>query len=1689
MWREITVNVDYKIELWKNKLLDLGKRNRLINYRDTKRSNLRIISPDIYVLWESFVINENPIVFPYIEDDIEDAGQPNNSVGSVTSKQSEEESPSEYVITNQSLKEQQKTLRSIREKAKTVIEEQGVNVLYLAFGFLKWFESDHSNQPLKSPLILVPVSITWESINAPFILSLYEDEILLNPTLSYKLEHDFGIKLPVFNSDNSLQSFFNDVKDMIKANGWTVIMETGLSLFSFLKINMYKDLENHKDRISQNPIVRALCGDSSALNLDLLKDINGYDHDKLSNPIDTFLVVDADSSQQDAILCAKRGISFVLQGPPGTGKSQTITNIIAECLADGKKVLFVSEKMAALEVVHKRLVDAGLGDFCLTLHSYKANKKEILEQLRVSLNLSRKKAELNDEAYQKLSRLKAIRDELNDYAEEIFSSVVPLNKTIYEVNGYVANLQDYKEVIFHIDDVANTTPQRFNEYIISLRKFADTIGKLTDDYKNNPWYGSNVPNVTFELRHDINANLNILIPQILDLAQLCNTITDTLHLNVELSYNGVKNAIEILKSASSLPIVPSAWIIGESLEPIYNEINNSEQTMKAFENAISELSAFYSDIQKLDGHWNFETCSEITTTHDANTHFNYIQQMVEVDSCYSKWDKMDDLNSVQTLYEQFKAKITEYIACRTKILSRYEKEILTIDYTSMLTRFKTDYTSIFKFFKGQYRIDKKLIRTLSIEVAKKIDDASIISLLTELRHLSELEQWLKDNADSLAGVFGERFKGIDTDFNDIQIAFNIFEKLKLCRIKLKEIKNILEKFDASECKLKNLFDFLYKGVQTDWAYIRSTLAWAKEFRELVQKHKINQIFIENVCSDQKVILSCSEFEKTLREKYYKMQKQFEWFISLFDDDQPFKSANLLDLGERMKRCLKGQALLEEWIDFRTARECCIKIGLGDYINQIESLSIDKDEIEPIFKKRFYRLWLDAILPQYPAVMNFRRRLHENMINEFSELDKLQFEIGKARIQQRLINNLPSLDRFTSGSDELSILRRELGKQRKIMPIRKLFKEIPNLLLTLKPCLMMSPLSVSLFLEAESYSFDTVIFDEASQICTENAIGAIARGKQVIIAGDSKQLPPTNFFTSTTSDTDFDVEDDDNYDDSNAYESLLDEAVLLPERTLVWHYRSRHEHLIAFSNAKIYHNNLITFPSCIEKIPDIGVEYIFVKDGYYDRGGKKGNPIEAKRVAELVFEHFRKNPNRSLGVIAFGEVQQQAIDVAIRQMRMKNQSFEPFFREDKEEPFFIKNLENVQGDERDTIIFSIGYAKDLNGKMNMYFGPLSKLGGERRLNVAITRAKYNVKLVGSIMPTDIDTERINTEGPKLLRSYIDFAINGPSSILSEVTESDVVQHDSPFEAAVYNFLDRKGYKLETQVGCSGYRIDIAVKHPTLKGRYVLGIECDGASYHSARTARERDRLRQDVLENMGWRIYRIWSTDWIKDPITEGEKLIQAVEAAINEYSEEITVDCLPETDISSEKLLVIDTKDESDNPYGFIKYEPADFSNLPRKNGFLDVCDCIMAIIENDFPIHYELLCQKLAPLYGNQKATVTIRREVDYGLTKLKGKIKKKGDFLYPKNDFPIVIKTPNTRKIEYISTEELAQAMLIIANKCIGSTKDFLIVETARAYGFNRTGEKIRTAMTKALSQLINDGRASEIEGKIIVNAEPMQ
>ncbi len=1662
--------LDTKIETWKNKLLDLGKRNKLLNFKHLKRSTIKFETPNMLDLWDSFVENETPIIFPN-SDDFSDTETVLDGTANIKD---------DKIITNLNTVDLQKTLRNLRDKSKTAMEEQGINALYLSFGILKWSESNTSDIYFNAPIILVPATLTVESITSPFVLDLHEDEIVVNPTLCYKLQNDFGITLPEFDEDEGIASYLDKISKLVSKNKWQVLDETWLSLLSFLKINMYNDLLKHKDRVINNLNVRAIGGESSASNI-IPEEILNFDFDKKLNPTEIFQVVDADSSQQDAVLSAKKGYSFVLQGPPGTGKSQTITNIIAECLADGKKVLFVSEKMAALDVVYRRLHGSGLDDFCLILHSHKANKKEVLTQLGEVLNLAKSKASISDEAYQKLETLQRDKEKLNEYANVLHQKIAPLNKSVYQINGILANLETYEEVIFSLENVKETDESTYNRYNYLLENFVKTIGKMTDDYRNNPWYFANISSVSNELRHDIGAKTSALIPKIADYNEKISSLLLNFNLKLGLSYTNLHIIKEIFSISKNSPVVPINWIVGDEIVGLFDEISECEKIKREFVLKSNKLRHEY-DI--LSEEIAISSVDTLTKASKIDSDIATINCALQSDKYLKNLSNHENLSKTLSVYTECKAKASELKNLEDNLLRDYEKEILTLDFKEILTRYKTEYTNVLKFFKGSYSDDKKTLKALLRSMGSKISDDFALKTLNSLKDISDIKTWFLDECMELSLVFPDIFDGYKSNFDKIDSILNIYKSTDEALILLDEMKEISTKIEEQEHILITHYEFLYEGINTDWEDIRKALTWAVSFRNIVEKHSINIEFINRICSDKDSISACFDGETEVSNAISDINIEFNWYLSLFDNNITIQNLKLTSLKNRLEKCQNGLYFLEEWIDFKSAKKECKDAGLSDYMDKIESLSIETDKVIPIFKKRFCRLWLDAILPDYPVLLNFRRRNQESIIEEFSSLDKMQFEIAKARIRSKLINELPSTDNFTSGVDEISILKRELAKQRKIMPIRKLFRAIPNLLLKLKPCLMMSPLSVSLFLEAETYMFDTVIFDEASQVCTENAIGAISRGKQVIIAGDSKQLPPTNFFGATISDTDYDDSTDEDDDDDYAYESVLDEANLLPERTLLWHYRSRHEHLIAFSNAKIYKNNLVTFPSNVDKVLDNGVEYIYVKDGYYDKGGKKGNVLEAKKVALMVFEHFKKHPNRSVGVVAFGSVQQQAIDTCIREMRMKNQEFEHFFKEDLDEPFFVKNLENVQGDERDTIIFSIGYAKDVNGVFRMNFGPLSKSGGERRLNVAITRAKYNVKLVGSILPTDINTDKITTDGPKLLKNYIDFAMNGVSVLNNVIKESDIVEHDSPFEKSVYDFLDRKGYKLTTQVGCSGYRIDMAVKHPTLSGQYILGIECDGASYHSARTARERDRLRSDVLEGMGWKIYRIWSTDWIKDQSSEGERLLLAIEEALKNYGFEEQIP-LEEDEPEMEDFVSLDekivTEEEKQNPYGFESSDEVDFANLPTNSeGFLSITDCITEIVNKSFPVHYDLICKDVAPLFGNQKATVKVRREVDLALENMSDTLLRKGDFFFPKNYVNVLVHIPNTRKINHISPEEIGEVMVRIVSKCVGTTKDSLCLETARAFGFSRMTANIEESISSAFEQ-ISSSKFDVVDGKI--------
>ncbi len=1826
-----------RIEIWKKLLLDLGKRNRLINFLEGKRSNVMITTPSLDKLWEFIVVNEREIVFPYAPKvQVDDDG----------------EEIYETIIrgdieTNKPIDDLQKTLKSLRYKANTSIEEQGINTLYLTLGMLKWKERDDSSQVFSSPIILVPVRLLIESITSPYRLVLHDDEIVINPTLSHKLDNDFGILMPEFDSTHdSPTDYLEKLSCKIKNKGWNVEESTHLTNLSFLKINMYKDLERNEEKLNANSVIAALVGEKNPIQVS--EDLNNFDHDKQIRPIDTFQVVDADSSQQDAVLLSKKGASFVLQGPPGTGKSQTITNIIAEAIADGKKVLFVSEKMAALQVVYNRLSSVGLADFCLTLHSHKAKKKDILRDLANSINIDRTR--VRDEALTQLDLLERKRCLLNEYQEELHTQTSGLNVSIYSVNGELAKLENVPDVIFSISDVDTVTVAVLNERRYLLNELSKTMGKRSEDYTDNVWRDSSVKFLSNALRHEIDSNVATAIPLIKELAERHTSICSKLGVKFESSLIGIDNLISLLSFVAKSPTIPIEWIMNHNTDSLMENAHKYKLQVEQIAKITTELKSKYRDIffdcdatkrknslcslmhklqariEENDKDWIAQNIdkindelisitnginsiieeanllssklgiSELNTINQVICFIKSIQALADIHNIQptQKWFNNEELTRIKSSIEVCKSLHNAVLESRDSILSHFDKEILEWDFYPVLQRFRSEYKSFFRIFNGRYHKDIKQLN-LYLSKGEKISYNKALEVLNVLKQYSDNQGTITTNTSQYYDDYGNYYACINTQWDvlsddiekfeesvchlhmitsdlknlivqgqlpvseiiqfkthysefNIESAFERLCALLKCdcnkasqwndiRIYAQETNSIAIEFISEYQSLKNMqkvncnyesaisdLDLLmslnglnerlakqndsichmykdyYDGTETDWEKLIEALKYAVDLKNLVSLYNLPESFIKNICEDCGIRTYCYNENLIMSEQKDTLQKSITWFVSLFNNGKDFYQHNIIDLANRMSLCKDKKYLLEEWVDYCSNREKCKNIGLEEYINKAEELKIDSNYIVEAYLKRFYRLWLDAVLPNFPAVQNFRGRIQTQTINEFCELDKGQFKIAQARVRERVLSRIPDFNSVNGARDEIAILKRELNKQRRLMPLRKLFMTIPNLVTSLRPCFMMSPLSVSVFLEAQSYDFDLVIFDEASQVHTEDAIGAIMRGKQVIIVGDTKQLPPTSFFSSSLNDEDFDVDTDEAIEDNDAgaYESILDEAVaILPERSLRWHYRSRHEHLIAFSNIKIYNSQLITFPSSTEKAPDCGVEYVYVKDGIYDRGGKKNNVIEARRVADLVFEHFKKHPKRSLGIVTFSESQQNAVDAAIRQKRLQNPSFDKFFIEDKEEPFFIKNLENVQGDERDTIIFSIGYAKDSKGIMYMNFGPLSREGGYRRLNVAITRAKYNIKLVGSIVPTDIDLDKVSSEGVKMLRSYIEFAQQGIVALEKEFTFNCDLEFDSPFEVAVYDFLQSNGYNVVTQVGCSGFRIDMAVKHPTESGKFAIGIECDGATYHSSRTARERDRLRQTVLEDMGWTIYRIWSTDWIKDQMTEKDKLINAVEKAIGgvaiESEDHYSID-----DVNNDTTPPIIEIEEKVKPaevgtigYGFELYKRAYPINIIDESGKTkDGYDIALDIISLEQPIHFEELCRRIAPAYGRQKATSVVRNEVRYIFRNhLNGMITEdKNEFVRIKDFTDIKVRIPNPdddylRPITYICDEELALAMKTIAQHSFGITPEDLFIVTAREFGFKRTGDNIIYSLRNVYKQMIKSNEVTEVDGKVCV------
>lgn len=1756
---EMGADLSRRFEHYRERLQDTSKRNPLVNFTDRKASTLRVLDPGIGVVWQS-ITNGKSITFPRPQQGISlvDGEDKSSSVKAAQAAETRERNRREAerlqrdnwltpkrsgpikpdaVTTDKTRLQTNRILRNLSRKARTSIEEQGVNILYLGFGLLRYEDTDSNRKILEAPLVMVPVKIEAAGAASPYVISASDDDPLLNPTIRYLLQESYGVSLPDYEDVGDLREYFDQVKASIhRYRSWSVQDEVVLGVFQFQKLSMFYDLEARKTDILANPVVRSILGDVHALDGLEVPSVEREDHDSV--PLaDNLEIIDADSSQEDAISLARRGTSFVLQGPPGTGKSQTITNIIADFIGRGKTVLFVSEKRAALDVVYDKLRQANLDDFSLVLHGTKASKKAVLEELMRTLELAGQSLNLSPDAQTIMSKTEEDRRQLDGYANDISEVIQPLGISLFEGNARLARLvqQDAPNIRFPIDAVSKVDRESLEERCNWLEEYVRARRSLGADPEDCPWRGFVLDAVPYQTREELGDRSRVLAAKIDHLWANAERLTNEFGIVAGGSLKEIRETAGHLEGLSGGTDIPAEWDSPKKLAALEEQLAAQVASFSAwqdacgvFDQALAKAKEALPDtaLTEMDAALCPRTSEELA---DA---LKIIDGTLDEFAALDSWKTMGDAEWDSAI-ARLQAVQSQYQAASGLVQERYLREAFDFDFKPIEARYKTDYDSFFKRLGKQHREDLRALGALCRTLDTKLRDDQARAVLSDLRALDDARATVSDFDSEGARVFSVLYRGAETDIEELQRKRQQLLVLVDLRNSTKPLQSVIEQHEESEEQVSGAFGWLYTGWDTDWqGAVQPAIDWAREL--LTQLHAIDFRAHRDwakLCTEADARRSCEDLAASLVSSSDDVAGDIAWFGEFFGEDG-LDGANLLSIRDRSMACSENLDQLEAWIDFRDANSACALCGLtGDVLEtlceNLDPRSTDPELFAMVYRRRFYTLWLDECMRQRAFASKFRADAQNRKIAEYRELDVKNFTITRMRIRSGLLERLPSLGITRgAGRGEVGVLIHEANKKRRIMPLRKLFGEIPELIQSLKPCMMMSPLAVSTFLQDAHFDFDLVVFDEASQVRTEDAIGAISRGRQTIIAGDAKQLPPTNFFNAVSQGSDEYDEDD----DSGAFESVLEEASMLPTLTLKWHYRSRSEDLIAFSNERLYDGKLITFPSSYIATPDRGVEFVYVPEGVYEQGSSKANPIEAKRVADLVFAHFRKyGKRRSLGVIAFGDRQATAIEDAINQRRIQDPSYESYFSEDDVAPFFVKNLENVQGDERDTIILSVGYGKGKNGKLSLNFGPLTLAGGERRLNVAVTRAKVNLKLVSSIDASDIDVSNVTNLGPKLLRDYLQYAktrtLGAPSA------SGGQPEFSSDFEKVLYDALVREGYSVDTKIGNSDYRVDLAVRDPARPARYLMGIESDGHEYCSARTARERDRLREQVLTNMGWKMHRVWSTNWIKNEQVAEHSLLDALKSATEE-SNNAGLDAAekpmtPETTglhdadgqqtqerkekplqsswqdaprdekgvnasrykaeaVVQERLRLADS-----NPYGFKEYLSYRFR---RQVGDGSPTNFIIHLVALESPVSEEVLMRKVMDAcYPNaRKLTESLRREISAAaaMAQSKGKVVRTVaqsglKFYLSPAQATVEPREGNGRGVNDIYDAEYQAGMLRVLEELFGATKDEVLYEVMNAFGFRRMTPLLSDTLDRVYNQLIHSGKIVESGDKVFVAA----
>lgn len=1639
---------DARLAEWRKSLLDISKRNRLIKFAAGRVGGVYLLRPGVADLWTRLVCEGERLTFARKHEilglpaDVIDADalgtdfdpQSGATAGADVAREVTElclrspNLPADALLTDLSDRHLSARLTRLHRTAREGTTDHGVTTLFAAFGFLRWFEDHGSDEEVLSPLLLVPVRLERETVESPFTLRAEDEDVLPNHCLAELLRTQFRITLPTaaaspLSADDPqcVAKYLAAVSEVVKhVPRWEVVESAAVGVFNFQKLAMWEDLGRSAARVTAHPVCRAIAGDSAASLAPPPGIPTAAELDRVVPPAGAVHILDADSSQHEAIEAVKRGAHLVMDGPPGTGKSQTIANMIAELLFAGKTVLFVSEKTAALEVVKRRLDRCGLGDFCLELHSAKANKRAVLDELGRCLELA---AVAEPDTEGPLGELAAARGRLNGFVAELHAVRQPLGWSAFRVHGELAKigatpprsrlavpeplgkdaawLARAGELLAALDanraaldepgghpfrgckqttyshTAADDTRHALTQLAAALPAVEQAVSELVaagvapspcgvaqwraaegearavlaaplfpaEWFRADPARAANAvieldaatgaardalaklpefaPDALRALPADLDAapvtvklvaahsakdrlatlervakSLGILGEQMREAEAIAAQVRDALRV----SRVGVSQLAELAVVAvrlAGLPPLPVSWWDASLRAELLAAVGRAAEDVRTAQADRTRLAAKLSPVAfaRESAVAVSEAATAAASTWSVLPWSAWKKTRATVAAWYSTPSDdavmRNDLEQLGAYHRRIEAAEQVAAAYHADLLVAasgapdWDNTLVALGDVETLDRWKAAPELKSRLGPGG-SLDRSALATAARKLgevaaafaegwAALLRDVAVPDAATVLaQQPTEVLAWLQLQASAAAREAANVTKlvallkpGHDVAAANIAERVETLRLLAAARVRVAgaaetlgdaRTPDVIEATDhapaaASAGALLNLLATLNHP---------ATPALAATLSEPAARERL------------RVTLDASTAEHNAFDRAFDRVagELFDVSVSV-SSNVVLQEVPLPKLREWATNHAANVDRLAEWSRFVACDREARLFGLGTVFDEVIAREYAATEATAAFRARFFRLWLDALHQQVPALAAFATDDHERLIERFGELDRLAVRTAATRVRGHLDATAPRPHNRDSAPDssELGVLMREVHKKRRHLPLRSLFQQIPTILPRLKPCMMMSPLAVSTYLEDPELTFDVVIFDEASQVRPHDAICAIYRGRQLVVGGDPKQLPPTDFFNRSAGDD----EQNESEDRSAGFESLLDVCVSLglTRKRLRWHYRSRREGLIAFSNRHIYENRLVTFPSADEGTSR-AVTFERVADGRFADGV---NPVEARRVAQLVMDHAKRTPDRSLGVIAFSQKQQDRVLDELEVLRRQSADLEAFFADDRPDPFFVKNLENVQGDERDVILLSVGYGPDAACKVAMRFGPLNLTGGERRLNVAVTRARWAMVVVSSLTANDIDLSRTAAEGAKLLKAFLDYAERGPVALGEAVTEASQRAADSPFEQEVGDELSRRGLTVHRQVGCGGYRIDLAIADPGQGGRYLLGVECDGATYHSAATARDRDRLRHAVLEGLGWRLVRVWSADWVRDRDKQVGRVLAALEAA------------------------------------------------------------------------------------------------------------------------------------------------------------------------------------------------------------------